>query len=184
MTRIVGGVAGGRRLRVPRNGTRPTSDRAREALFNTLRGLVELDGSRVLDLYAGSGAVGLEALSRGATAAVLVESDAAAARAITGNAAELGLTGAEIVRTSVERYLASPPAEPFDVVFADPPYALAETDLAAALRRLAGTDWVRRGGVVVVERSVRSPEPEWPETLQPVKHKRYGDTTLWYRRRI
>jgi 16S rRNA (guanine966-N2)-methyltransferase len=184
VTRIVGGVAGGRRLRVPKAGTRPTSDRAREALFNTLAGLVELDGAQVLDLYAGSGAVGLEALSRGAKVAVLVESDAEAARTITANMTALGLTGAEVVRTTVERHLATPPAERFDVVFADPPYGLAETDLAGALRRLAGPDWVRSGGVVVVERFVRSPEPEWPETLPPVKHKRYGDTALWYRRKI
>jgi 16S rRNA (guanine966-N2)-methyltransferase len=184
MTRIVGGMAGGRRLRVPRTGTRPTSDRVREALFNTLAGLVEIDGARVLDLYAGSGAVGLEALSRGAEVAVLVESDAEAARAITANVTALGLTGAEVVRTTVERHLAIAPAEPFDMVFADPPYALAETDLVAALRRLAGPEWVRSGGVVVVERSVRSAEPEWPEPLQPVKHKRYGDTALWYRRKI
>jgi 16S rRNA (guanine966-N2)-methyltransferase len=184
VTRIVGGVAGGRRLRVPKTGTRPTSDRAREALFNTLAGLIELDGARVLDLYAGSGALGLEALSRGAEVAVLVESDAEAARAIVANVTGLGLTGADVVRTTVERHLASPPAEPFDVVFADPPYALAEPDLAGALGRLAGADWVRSGGVVVVERSVRSSEPEWPETLRPVKHKRYGDTALWYRRKI
>jgi 16S rRNA (guanine966-N2)-methyltransferase len=184
VTRIVGGVAGGRPLRVPKTGTRPTSDLAREALFNTLAGLVELDGARVLDLYAGSGALGLEALSRGAQVAVLVESDAEAARAITANVAALGLSGAEVVRTTVERHLAIPPAERFDVVFADPPYALAEPELAAALVRLARADWVRSGGVVVVERSVRSPEPEWPEPLPPVKHRRYGDTALWYRRRI
>ena len=184
MARIVGGVAGGRRLRVPKSGTRPTSDQAREALFNTLAGLVELDGGRVLDLYAGSGAVGLEALSRGARAAVLVESDADAARAVIANATELGLTGADVVRNSVERYLTTPPAEPFDMVFADTPYALREADLAAVLSQLAEPGWVGSGGIVVVERSVRSPEPEWPETLQPVKYKRYGDTALWYRRKI
>lgn len=184
MTRIVGGLARGRRLRVPKSGTRPTSDQVREALFNTVAGLVELDGSRVLDLYAGSGAVGLEALSRGARAAVLVESDAEAARAISANAAGLGLTGATVVRTSVERYLSATPTESFDVVFADPPYALAEADLAAALDRLAAPDWVRNAGVVVVERSVRSPEPGWPGALESVKHRRYGDTALWYRRKI
>lgn len=185
MARIVGGVAGGRSLRVPRTGTRPTSDMVREALFNTLAGLVELDGARVLDLYAGSGAVGLEALSRGAKVAVLIESDAEAVRTITANATALGLPGADMVRTTVERHLAlPPPAEPFDVVFADPPYALAETELAAALGRLAGADWVRSSGVVVVERSVRSPEPLWPKALQAVKHKSYGETALWYRRKI
>jgi 16S rRNA (guanine966-N2)-methyltransferase len=185
VARIVGGVAGGRRLRVPRTGTRPTSDRAREALFNTLAGLVELDGARVLDLFAGSGAVGLEALSRGAKVAVLVESDVEAARTITANVTSLGLTGAEVMRTAVERHLAlPPPAEPFDVVFADPPYALPEAALAEVLERLAGPYWVRGGGVVVVERSVQSPEPLWPKALLAVKHKRYGDTALWYRRNI
>jgi 16S rRNA (guanine966-N2)-methyltransferase len=184
MIRIVGGVAGRRPLRVPKAGTRPTSDRAREGLFNTLVGLVELPGARVLDLYAGSGALGLEALSRGAEVAVFVETDAEAARTITTNATALGLSGAEVVRAPVERYLAIPPAEPFDVVFADPPYGLAETELAGALERLAGANWVHGGGVVVVERSVRSPEPQWPDPLQPIKHKRYGDTALWYRRKI
>jgi len=113
VTRIVAGIAGGRRLAVPPGqGTRPTSDRAREALFSTLEALTDLDGSRVLDLYAGSGAVGLEALSRGAAHALLVEADARVARLIRDNARALGLTGAEVITERVQRLVSGPPPGP------------------------------------------------------------------------
>lgn len=109
MTRIIAGSAGGRRLDVPPGrGTRPTSDRAREGIFSTIGSLQGLDGARVMDLYAGSGAVGLEALSRGAESAVLVESDAKAVRTIRANVASLGLSGATVVGDRVERFLAKP----------------------------------------------------------------------------
>ena len=183
MPRIVAGVARGRRLVVPGRGTRPTSDRAREALFSTLAGLVDLEGAHVLDLYAGSGAVGLEALSRGASRAVLVESASAATKAIARNVATVALPGATVVQEQVDRFLAAPPSQPeFDVVFADPPYDVPDETLAAQVAT-AAAGWLRRGGVVVVERATRTGWT-WPPAVDAVKQRRYGDGTLWYGRRL
>jgi 16S rRNA (guanine966-N2)-methyltransferase len=138
MTRIVAGAARGRRLRVPPGErTRPTSDRVREALFSSVESAVgSLAGRRVLDLYAGSGALGLEAVSRGAAHALLVESDARAVRVIRVNVAAVGLPGAEIVQSAVERLVADVPGEPYDVVLADPPYALPGDVVTAVLAGL------------------------------------------------
>lgn len=182
MTRIVAGEAGGRRLAVPPGDrTRPTSDRTREALFATLGSLLDLAGARVLDLYAGSGAVGLEAVSRGAAAAVLVDADARAAATARDNAAALGFAGRVTVRREkVERFLAGP-GERFDVAFADPPYALDAAAVDAVLARLAA-GWLAPGAVVVVERSSRGDGVTWPGVMQPVKQRRYGEGTLWYGR--
>jgi 16S rRNA (guanine966-N2)-methyltransferase len=182
VTRIVGGEAGGRRLAVPPGErTRPTSDRAREALFATLSGLVDLDGARVLDLYAGSGAVGLEAVSRGAAHALLVDADARAAAVARDNARTLGLQDRVTVRRDrVERVLAGDP-EPHDLVFADPPYALGDDELGAVLLRLAG-GWLAPGAVLAVERSSRGSGPRWPDRVEALKRRRYGEGTLWYGR--
>ena len=175
--RIVAGAARGRPLVAPQGrDTRPTSDRAREGLFSTLATLVDLDGARVLDLYAGSGAVGLEALSRGAAHAVLVESDIKAANAIRRNVDAVGLPGARVVVDRVERFLASDRGT-YDVAFLDPPYDTSD-DIVA--RVLAAT----RAGVLVVERSTKSPPPAWPEGVEAVKERRYGDGTLWYGRAV
>src|SRR4051812_24057597 len=181
VTRIVAGVAKGRPLAVPPRGTRPTSDRTREALFSTLAGLLDLDGARVLDLYAGTGAVGLEALSRGAAHVTFVESDRTAAATVQRNVDTVGLPGARVVRSPVETFLTAAPDDPFDLAFADPPYALDERALAAMLHPLA--DWLALDAVVVVERSARGPEPRWPDVIQSVKQKRYGEVLLWYGRR-
>ncbi|HET6210735.1 MAG TPA: 16S rRNA (guanine(966)-N(2))-methyltransferase RsmD [Jatrophihabitans sp.] len=183
MTRIVAGQARGRRLAVPPRGTRPTSDRAREGLFNTLSVELELSGARVLDLFAGSGAVGLEALSRGAAAVVLVESDRQACAVIEVNIAALGLPGATVRRCEVAGYLDSGADGPFDLVFADPPYALAAEQVARLLDALAGERWLRPGAMLVLERSARDPEPNWPATITALKHRRYGEGCLWYGRR-
>lgn len=198
MTRIVAGAARGRRLEVPAAGTRPTSDRAREGLFNTLAGLLDFDGLAVLDLYAGSGAVGLEALSRGAAQVRLVESDRGAAATIAKNIAALGLGGATLTPSSVESFLAGAGtasagtagggtseagAQTFGLIFADPPYALGELDVARLLATIAGRDVLESGGIMVIERSVRSPEPRWPNVIEPLKRKRYGEGVLWYGRR-
>ena len=181
MTRIIGGAAGGRRLKTPPGeGTRPTSDRVREALFSAIESqLGTLSGRTVLDLYAGSGAVALEALSRGAAAATAVESDRRTARLISANAADLGLPIAVVARP-VERVVAEPSRSPFDVVFADPPYPLAETDLADALARLAANGWVGAGSLIVIERSSRSPQPTYPAGWEILRKRRYGETVLWY----
>lgn len=182
MTRIIGGSAGGRRLATPRGAqTRPTSDRVREALFSAVESWCgSLQGLRFLDLYAGSGAVGLEAWSRGAGVVTMVESDRRTAALIASNARELGFSRANIVRASVSATLGAAPAAPYDVVFADPPYPLDEEAVAADLVALAGNGWLVPGALVVVERSSRSPEPAWPGGFEAVRSRKYGETTLWY----
>lgn len=181
MTRIVGGSARGRRLTVPAGrSTRPTSDRAREGLFNTLATLVDLQGARIADLYAGSGAVGLEALSRGAAHALLVDSDPAAGRALRANVEALGLPGAEIMVTPVERVVDAIAGNPFRVVFLDPPYSFADEALTGVLDRLSDRGWIATDGVCVVERSSRQPSFTWPDSMIASRHRRYGEGTLWY----
>ena len=183
MTRVIAGTAGGRTLRTPPgSGTRPTSDRVREAVFSALDARDALRGSRVLDLYAGSGALGLEAASRGATSVVLVESDRRAAEVIAGNARDLGLTGIRVARVTVAAHLAPDPLadETAHLVFVDPPYDLDEDALAAVLDRLRA-GWLAPGGLLVVERSTRTPEPTWPDGIQRASRpKKYGETTIWY----
>ena len=183
MTRIIAGTAGGRTLRTPPgSGTRPTSDRVREAVFSALDARDAVRGARVLDLYAGSGALGLEAASRGAASVVLVESDRRAADVITANARELGLAGIRVVRGTVAAHLAPDPAPDAaaDLVLVDPPYDVDEATLAAVLDRLRA-GWLAPGGLLVVERSTRSPEPGWPDGIQrATKPKKYGETTVWY----
>jgi 16S rRNA (guanine966-N2)-methyltransferase len=186
VTRIVAGRFGGRRLVVPSGrDVRPTSDRAREAMFSALTSMLELAGSAVLDLYAGSGAVGLEALSRGAARAALVECEPRALAAVRANVAALDLAGtAAVLPTRVERLVAAPPAAgPYDLVFADPPYALADRDVDAVLGDLVTFGWLAAGAVVVIERPSRGGGPAWPESLRPAKQRRYGEGTLWYGRR-
>ncbi|HEX6469984.1 MAG TPA: 16S rRNA (guanine(966)-N(2))-methyltransferase RsmD [Streptosporangiaceae bacterium] len=185
MTRVIAGVAGGRRLVVPSGrDTRPTSDRAREGLFGTVHALLgPLDGLRVADLFAGSGAVGLEALSRGAAHALLVESGPRAARAIRANIDALGIDGAELVADRVDRVLRGSPAEPYDLVFADPPYATPEAEVTAMLAALRDGGWAAPGALVVVERATRGPAPAWPPGYIPDRDRRYGEATLWYARR-
>jgi 16S rRNA (guanine966-N2)-methyltransferase len=182
MTRIIGGAAGGRRIATPKGDqTRPTSDRVREALFSALESWSgSLHGLRFLDLYAGSGAVGLEAWSRGATGVTLVESDRRTAALIAGNARELGFREADVVAASVAATLTGAPPAPYDLVFSDPPYPLDEEALARDLALLAGNGWLARGALVVVERARRSPEPTWPPGLTLVREKKYGETRLWY----
>nr|WP_240942003.1 16S rRNA (guanine(966)-N(2))-methyltransferase RsmD [Planosporangium thailandense] len=168
----------------PGRGTRPTSDRVREALFSALDTLVELSGARVADLYAGSGAVGLEAASRGAAHVLLVEADARAARVARDNVAALGMR--EVVRVAaakVEQILAEPPDEPFDVIFADPPYAVPGEAIDAMLTALVERGWLAEDAVVVVERSSRDAPVRWVEGITGLRSRRYGETMLWYGRR-
>jgi 16S rRNA (guanine966-N2)-methyltransferase len=165
--------------------TRPTSDRAREGLFGTVLSEVgSLAGRRVLDLFAGSGAVGLEALSRGASHVLLVESDARAVTVIKANIATVGLAGAQARAVKAERLLASPPeGGPYDLVFADPPYALADAGVTRVLSQLAD-GWLAPGALAVVERATRSGEISWPEGFQKGKSRRYGEATFWYGHRV
>jgi 16S rRNA (guanine966-N2)-methyltransferase len=144
----------------------------------SLRG--SLDGAAFLDLYAGSGAVGLEAASRGACRVVLVENAAAALRAIRTNVETLALPGVEVRAEPVQRALSRPPAAVYDVVFCDPPYS---EGVAEVLDVLAGPGWLEPDALVVVERATRDPQLSWPDGLEPVQSRRYGDSTLWYGRR-
>lgn len=179
VTRIVAGKAGGRRLKVPPEGTRPTAERVREALFNALEVAGELADVRVLDLYAGSGALGLEALSRGAADAVFVEADRRAIEILKRNVAVTGLGGT--VRSGrVEAVVAGTASAPFDVVLADPPYAVDAAQLGTVLSALAAGRWLVDGALVVIERPARDGEPEWPAGFEPVRVRRYGDTALYW----
>ena len=179
MSRIIGGVAGGRRLSMPKGqATRPTSDRVREGLFSSLGG--DLTGRTFLDLYAGSGAVGLEAASRGATTVFLVERDARAVVVLRSNAAAVGLPNVVVRAENVARFLAEPLVTAFDVVFLDPPYA---DPVADVLTQLVDRGWLAPDGVVVVERATRDRPPQWPPGLVEDRSRRYGDSTLWYGRR-
>jgi 16S rRNA (guanine966-N2)-methyltransferase len=185
MTRVIAGQVGGRRLAVPAGmSTRPTSDRAREGLFSSVASeLGSLAGKRVLDLYAGSGAVGLEALSRGASDVLLVESDSRAVAVIRDNIKAIGMTGATVRGEKAERLLARPPADrPYDFVFADPPYALAGPAVTRVLALLAA-GWLAPDGLAVVERATRSGEVAWPAGYLPGKSRKYGEATFWYGRR-
>ncbi|MEC4573320.1 16S rRNA (guanine(966)-N(2))-methyltransferase RsmD [Streptomyces virginiae] len=184
MTRVIAGSAGGRRLAVPPGtGTRPTSDRMREGLFSTWESLHGVEGARVLDLYGGSGAVGLEALSRGASHALLVESDAKAAKAIRDNIRTLGLPGAEFRAGKAEQIVAARAAgDPYDVVFLDPPYAVDSADLREILLTLRSNGWITDDALVTVERSTRSGAFPWPEGFEPLRSRKYGEGTLWYGR--
>ncbi|MCV7114518.1 16S rRNA (guanine(966)-N(2))-methyltransferase RsmD [Mycolicibacterium setense] len=182
MTRIIAGAFGGRRIRVPQHGsglgTRPTSDRVREAVFNALAARLNFAGLAVLDLYAGSGALGLEALSRGATSAVFVEADQRAAAVIAENIASLGVRAASVRRGSVEKVLAEGVTRPVDLVFADPPYDLDDASVDAMLTVLADAGWVTVGSVVLVERRASSRPVNWPEGWDALSARRYGDTRV------
>jgi 16S rRNA (guanine966-N2)-methyltransferase len=179
VTRIVAGTAGGRRLLVPRGSTtRPTSERVREALFSGLEARGVVLGARVLDLYAGSGALGLEAASRGAADVVLVESARHAAEVARENVSALGMPRASVVLSSVERYLQRCTGWSADLVLIDPPYGQSEDEVARVLELLT-RGWLAADAFVVVERSGRGLEPRWPAALERLTVRHYGDTALW-----
>ena len=141
-----------------------------------------LDGATVLDLYAGSGAVGLEALSRGASDVLLVESDARAARVIRGNIETVRLPGARLIADRAERVLARGPGDlpPRDLVFADPPYATPADEVRRVLTALRDRGWLAPGALAVVERATRSGPLTWPAGYLPDRSRGYGEATLWY----
>jgi 16S rRNA (guanine966-N2)-methyltransferase len=187
--RIVAGSARGRRLAVPPAGTRPTSDRVREAVFSAVEShLGPLGGLHVLDLYAGSGAVGLEALSRGAGQALLVERDRAALAVLRANVEAVRLPGALVADSDVPRLVSSPPASgsTYALVFADPPYDVEDTVVEQVLAELGRHGWLAQDALVLVERSRRAAAFRWPEGYSPDRDRRYGDTVvrsaLWYGR--
>jgi 16S rRNA (guanine966-N2)-methyltransferase len=183
VTRIIAGQARGRRLaEPPGSGTRPTSDRAREGLFSALDARLHgIGGLRLIDAYAGSGAVGLEALSRGAAAALLIESDRRAAEVARANLRTLALPGGRLLADRVERVAGQPcPEDPYDVLFLDPPYALEAEALSGLIEEFAGNGWLAREALVCVERSSRDPEWNWPGGFDPLRARAYGEGTLWY----
>jgi 16S rRNA (guanine966-N2)-methyltransferase len=183
VTRIIAGSAGGRRLSTPSGDTtRPTSDRVREAVFSALESsLGSWAGVRFLDLFAGSGAVGLEAMSRGATHATLVEQHRRVAGTARRNAQTLGLS-VEVVTARVETFLLRPDHDRFHVVFADPPYILEGAAVTDLLTRLVEQGWLCDEAVVAVERSARDEDLRWPEGIRGGRARRYGETVVWYGR--
>lgn len=168
-TRIISGVARGRKISVPPRGTRPTSDRAREGLFSSLAVRFGFEGRRVLDLFAGSGALGLEAASRGAEEVVLVDESPAAVETIRRNIEVVGHPRVSVVEMKASSYVASAQAGYFDMVLADPPYDLSDVAVNEMVRALLPC--LRDGAAVVVERHVDSPNTDWPECLVPTTQK-------------
>jgi 16S rRNA (guanine966-N2)-methyltransferase len=184
MTRIIAGFAGSLSLAVPKYGTRPTSDRVREAIFSALEARDAIDGAYVLDLYAGSGALGLEAASRGAASVTLVEKAYGTtelvrknAQAVLRAAPDRGSVKITVTGQPVQAFLGGTKIQ-YDVVFLDPPYDLGDVELGHNLTALGSL--VTENAIVVVERSARSPEPSWGPGLQLTRRKDYGDTTVWY----
>lgn len=184
VTRIVAGDLGGRRIAVPPRGTRPTSERVREAMFSAISARLDLEGARVLDCYAGSGALGIEALSRGAAYALFLESDRRAAAVLASNLRSLGLAAAAVRTSTVEAFAAGPAdQQPFDLLVADPPYALPSPALTAAVGALVRNGWLASAALLAIERPARSGEPVWPDGVEPITTRRYGDTLVCYGRR-
>lgn len=189
MSRIIAGSHGGRRLTMPPGDqTRPTTDRVREALFSALTAWVgtaagpaesALDGLAVLDLYAGSGAVGLEAASRGAGPVTLVELSAKTAQITRKNVADLRLP-ARVETASVATWLQRTADRSYDIVFADPPYELSTSELDDQVTDLTGRGWLAPDGLIVLERSRRSVEPRWPREVVDHWHRSYGETVLHF----
>jgi 16S rRNA (guanine966-N2)-methyltransferase len=182
--RVIAGIARGRRLAAPKGtATRPTSDRAREGLFATVTAIRgPLPGARALDLFAGSGAIGLEALSRGAVRVLFVESDPRAARVIRANLAAVALPGGELVCDQVQRFLDRGPGTEgvFDLVVADPPYAASPAEVTGMLTALACGGWLAPGALVAVERATRTGPLSWPAGYRADRSRRYGEATFWY----
>ncbi|MBA2445439.1 MAG: 16S rRNA (guanine(966)-N(2))-methyltransferase RsmD, partial [Nocardioidaceae bacterium] len=189
MTRIIAGEAGGRRLRTPPGrATRPTSDRVREALFSALEAhLGTLHGCRFLDVFAGSGAIGLEARSRGASAVTLIEQDGPTAALIRANAKQLGMSDVSVIAARVGRLAVDRPsggrASPFDVAFFDPPYDVPHDQLAQVITDLEQSGWLSLDVLLVVERPRRGDAWRWPAGFEPLREKRYGETVLCYGQR-
>ncbi|OEY23754.1 16S rRNA (guanine(966)-N(2))-methyltransferase RsmD [Corynebacterium sp. Marseille-P4321] len=169
MNRIISGEARGRKIKVPPEGTRPTSDRAREGLFSSLQVRFGFVDKHVLDLFAGSGALGLEAASRGAAEVVLVENDPRAVEIINFNAGVVGHPNVRVEPVKASTYVASGPRKHFDMVLADPPYELADEAVAEMVEALKPL--LIDGAVVVVERHRESPETAWPAEFTPTGQK-------------
>jgi 16S rRNA (guanine966-N2)-methyltransferase len=189
LSRIIAGSRGGQRIAMPPGDrARPTTDRVREALFSAIAAWAgraaepveeSLAGLAFCDLYAGSGAVGLEAASRGASRVLLVERDSRTAQLGRRNAEALGLA-VDIVVSPVEQVLRKAPPHPFDIVFADPPYELDTSTVSAQIQQLLLNAWVDRDSLIVVERSRRTPPLIWPDSAVKRWSRAYGETILCF----
>lgn len=169
---------------VPQRHTRPTSERVREAMFSAITARMDLAGARVLDCYAGSGALGIEALSRGASFTLFVESDRRAAAVLTSNLAALGLHDVAVRSTTVEALAAqASDGEPYDLLVADPPYAMSSEAVSTVLGSITRHGWLAAGALLAVERPTRAGELPPPDGVEWVTAKRYGDTLVCYGRR-
>ena len=185
MTRIIAGAAKGRRLAVPKHGTRPTSDRVRESLFAAVsahfaKAGIDWPEVSVLDLYAGTGALGLEALSRGAGQVVLIEKTRTAGEVIGANIKAVALPGAELMVGDVSSVLGRLGEQHFHLVLVDPPYEVASADIAAVLMSLQVNRLLAGGALVVVERLAAGGHCPLPAAWEVLQQRRHGDTTLWY----
>jgi 16S rRNA (guanine966-N2)-methyltransferase len=178
--RIIAGELKGRALKVPTSVTRPTSSRVREALFSSITHQVgDCSELNVLDLFAGSGALGFEALSRGAHRATFIESDRKACDCIQSNAEHLNVQTATIIQADAVHTVATKGSAQFDLVFIDPPYALSDDEVREVLEQLAVNMWLAIDAMVIVERSGKS-KVDWPNFFTPLNNKTYGDTSIWY----
>ena len=178
MTRIISGIAKGRTIKVPSTGTRPTSDRVREAVFTSLTSrLGSFSNLKVLDLYAGSGAFALESISRGASGATCVEKHPDSAHIIKANAKTLGFE-VSVKTSDVTTFLKAAATQKFDLIFIDPPYDFPNADIEKVLGLLASGGWLAEEAVVVVERSARGDAFEWPEPFSQAQERIYGETLV------
>jgi 16S rRNA (guanine966-N2)-methyltransferase len=183
--RIIAGLAKGRSIDAVATATRPTSDRAREALFSTLASeFGEFDGLHVLDLYSGTGAIALEALSRGAAIVHAVEKDESALKAITKNHEHLSTAGCTGIfhaySMSVHRFLQDKPAQRYHFIYIDPPYDVEDLDVIETLIQLREGGYLDPQALVAVERDSRVKEISWPEGYEEIRQKNYGQATIFY----
>jgi 16S rRNA (guanine966-N2)-methyltransferase len=183
--RIIAGLAKGRSIDAVASSTRPTSDRAREALFSTLASeFGDLEGLNVLDLYAGTGAVALEALSRGAAIVHAVEKDDSAAKAITSNYENMKSAQCpgtfHLYSMSVHRFLQDKAAQPYHFIYIDPPYEVDDVDVIETLIQLRDGGYLDPQALIGIERNSRVREISWPEGLEELREKKYGQATIFY----
>lgn len=193
MTRIIAGRAKGRRIAVPARGTRPTSDRVREALFASieaklLAGGRSWDKTAVCDAWSGSGAIALEAWSRGAQRVLAIDNSRAAVETIEGNISSLGAQGVRVHRASVSQVTQGPPpGGAFDVLVGDPPYDDDDTAVRDVLAAALANSWLAPDALVVIERRSHGGRPgsasaPFPHGIEVDGERTYGDTVLWYGR--
>lgn len=183
--RIIAGLGKGRNLISPKGGTRPTSDRAKEALFSTLESeFGSLNDLHFLDLYCGSGAVGVEALSRGAAVVHAVDKEESATSIARQNFEMLeniaGIGAASIFTMAANRYIETIANSAFDIIFIDPPYDVKNDNVEKILGEITARHLIKFGGVIAVERETKSPKFRWPEGLVPLKEREYGIATIYY----